>query len=63
MTDPRILVGANTADDAAAFRLDNKTAIIQTVDYFTPIVELTTCASNSTFTLAGCGVLHQTVAT
>jgi selenide,water dikinase len=37
--DPRIIVGANTADDAAAFRLDDKTAIVQTVDYFTPVVD------------------------
>lgn len=39
MTDPRILVGLDTADDAAAFRLDDKTAIVQTADYFTPIVD------------------------
>lgn len=39
VTDPRILVGADTADDAAVFRLDDKTAIVQTADYFTPIVD------------------------
>jgi len=39
VTDPRIIVGADTADDAAVFRLDDKTAIVQTVDYFTPIVD------------------------
>ncbi len=37
--DPRIIVGTDTADDAAAFRLDDETAIVQTVDYFTPIVD------------------------
>jgi selenide,water dikinase len=37
--DERIIVGADTADDAAAFRLDDKTAIVQSVDYFTPIVD------------------------
>jgi selenide,water dikinase len=39
ITDPRIIVGSDTADDAAAFRLDEKTAIVQSVDYFTPIVD------------------------
>ena len=39
VTDERIIVGADTADDAAAFRLDDKTAIVQSVDYFTPIVD------------------------
>lgn len=39
MADPRILVGANTADDAAVFRLDENTAIVETADYFTPIVD------------------------
>ncbi len=28
-----------TGDDAAVFRLDDKTALVQTVDYFTPIVD------------------------
>jgi len=39
MHDPRIIVGSDTADDAAVFRLDNKTAIVHTVDYFTPVVD------------------------
>jgi len=39
ITDDRIIVGSDTADDAAAFRLDEKTAIVQTVDYFTPVVD------------------------
>lgn len=37
--DPNVLVGANTADDAAVYRLDDNTAIVQTVDFFTPIVD------------------------
>jgi len=37
--DPRILVGTNTADDAAVYLLDEKTALVQTVDFFTPIVD------------------------
>ena len=39
VTDERLLVGADTTDDAAVFRLDDKTAIVQTVDYFTPVVD------------------------
>jgi cysteine desulfurase len=37
--DPNILVGTNTADDACVYRLDEKTALVQTVDFFTPIVD------------------------
>lgn len=36
--DKNILVGTNTADDAAVYRLDDNTALVQTVDFFTPIV-------------------------
>lgn len=37
--DENILVGTDTADDAAVYRLDDKTAIVQTVDFFTPVVD------------------------
>lgn len=37
--DPRVIVGTNTADDAAVYQLDNNTAIVQTVDFFTPVVD------------------------
>ena len=37
--DPRLLVGAATADDAGVYRLDRKWALVQTVDFFTPIVD------------------------
>ena len=37
--DPRLLVGANTADDAAVFTLTRDVALVQTVDFFTPIVD------------------------
>ena len=39
MSDPDLLVGVNTGDDAAVYRLDDKTALIQTVDFFPPIVD------------------------
>jgi cysteine desulfurase NifS/selenium donor protein len=37
--DPAVLVGADTADDAAVYRLSDELAIVQTVDFFTPIVD------------------------
>jgi len=38
-TDPRVLVDAGTADDAAVVMLTDDFAIVQTVDFFTPIVD------------------------
>ncbi len=37
--DPNILVGLETSDDAAVYRIDDKTALVATVDFFTPIVD------------------------
>ncbi len=37
--DPKVLVGADTSDDAAVYKLDDLTALIATVDFFTPIVD------------------------
>ncbi len=37
--DARLLVGAATADDAAVFRLSDELALVQTIDFFTPIVD------------------------
>lgn len=34
-----MLVGANTADDAGVYRIDRDRALVQTVDFFTPIVD------------------------
>ena len=34
-----MLVGAATADDAGVYRLDARRALVQTVDFFTPIVD------------------------
>jgi selenide,water dikinase len=39
LTDPRILVGNATADDAAVFRLNDELALVLTTDFFTPIVD------------------------
>ena len=37
--DENLLVGYDTADDAAVYRLNDDTCLIQTVDFFTPIVD------------------------
>src|SRR5918999_1143846 len=37
--DPRVLVAADTADDAGVVQLTPDLAIVQTVDFFTPIVD------------------------
>ncbi len=37
--DPRLLVGYDTADDAGVFLLRDDLALVQTVDFFTPIVD------------------------
>ena len=37
--DDRVLVDHRTADDAGVYRLDEHTALVQTVDFFTPIVD------------------------
>lgn len=37
--DPDLLVGIETSDDAGVYRLNNSQAIVQTVDFFTPVVD------------------------
>jgi selenide, water dikinase len=37
--DPNVLVGSDTADDAAVYRLSDSLAIVSTADFFTPIVD------------------------
>ena len=39
ITDPNVLVGTNTVDDAAIYRLSDDLALVQTVDFFPPIVD------------------------
>jgi selenide, water dikinase len=38
-SDPRLLVGSATGDDAAVFAIRDDLALVQTVDFFTPIVD------------------------
>jgi selenide,water dikinase len=39
VTDPRVLVSAEGSDDAAVVQLSDSLAIVQTADFFTPIVD------------------------
>jgi selenium donor protein len=39
VVDSDLLVGTNTADDAAVFRVSDELALVQTVDFFTPVVD------------------------
>lgn len=36
---PEVLVGYDTADDAGVYKIDDKRALVQTVDFFTPVVD------------------------
>ena len=37
--DPKVLVGMETSDDAGVYLLNEETALVQTVDFLTPIVD------------------------
>jgi selenide,water dikinase len=37
--DPRVLVSSDTCDDAGVFRLNARSALVQSVDVFTPVVD------------------------
>ena len=37
--DPKVLVGMETSDDAGVYQLSEEIALVQTVDFFTPIVD------------------------
>src|SRR3954468_19131276 len=39
ITDPNVLVGSATADDAAVYKLSDDLALVFTTDFFTPIVD------------------------
>lgn len=39
ITDPNVLVGSATADDAAVYKLSDELALVFTTDFFTPIVD------------------------
>jgi selenide, water dikinase len=38
-TDPNLLVGFETSDDAGVYRVTDEIALVQTVDFFTPIAD------------------------
>ena len=37
--DPNVLIGFDTADDAGVYKISEEQALVQTVDFFTPIVD------------------------
>lgn len=39
INDPNVLVGQDTSDDAAVYRLNDDIALVQTVDFFAPVVD------------------------
>ena len=38
-SDPDLIVGFETSDDAAVYKITNDVAVIQTLDFFTPVVD------------------------
>ena len=39
LPDPNLLLGFDTSDDAAVYRIDDDTAAVLTLDFFTPVVD------------------------
>lgn len=39
MTDPNLIIGMESSEDAGVYKLSNELALIQTLDFFTPIVD------------------------
>lgn len=39
VADPNVLVGTDTADDAGVYRLTDEIALVQTIDFFPPLVD------------------------
>lgn len=39
ISDPNLLIGSASSDDAAVYRINEETALVQTLDFFTPIVD------------------------
>ena len=39
VTDPNLLVGTETHDDAGVYRLTDDLAIVQTIDFFPPVLD------------------------
>jgi selenide, water dikinase len=37
--DPNVLIGFDTADDAGVYKISTELALVQTVDFFTPVVD------------------------
>lgn len=46
-SDPRLLVGYDRSDDASVYYLDEKTALVQTTDFFPPSWTTRSCTDRS----------------
>lgn len=68
-TDANVIVGFETSDDAAVYRLTDDLAIVQTVDFFTPIVDdpelfgqvAATNALSDVYAMGGCPISALTI--
>jgi selenide,water dikinase len=68
-TDANVIVGFETSDDAAVYRLTEDLAIVQTVDFFTPIVDdpelfgqvAATNALSDVYAMGGCPISALTI--
>ena len=38
VVDPNVLVGTETHDDAGVYRLTDEIALVQTIDFFPPVI-------------------------
>ncbi|MCH6256342.1 selenide, water dikinase SelD [Puniceicoccaceae bacterium K14] len=68
--DSRLIVGNATSDDAGVFAIDEKRALVQTVDFFTPIVDdpytygqiAATNALSDVYAMGGCPLTALAIA-
>lgn len=68
-THPNLLVGIDTRDDAGIYKLNEDLALIQTLDFFTPMVDdpyifgqiAATNAINDIYAMGGCALLAMNV--
>ena len=41
--DPNLLVGFDSSDDAAVYRVSDEVAVVQTLDFFPPMLRIPMC--------------------
>ena len=56
--DPNLLVGYDSRDDAAVYRVTEDLALVQTVDFFPPMVDVrTTISTRLTHSIPYCSIV------